>query len=183
MIHTYPGNRFEHFLLRGKFVSFFGQMFFMVKSRKLLSLIPESGDIDGWSRTAITNFENNHQQFSRYPLELLSYGGAQGVIQKYIRGDQNSNFVELALYDMRNIANAIRIYKKLSIRTEARWEVGGRAAEARIDDSRLFTYLIDFRKYNYFARIIVNGKDSKSLDTAKRFAKRISSKIERSFSK
>jgi len=183
MIRTYPGNKLERFLLRARFISFFGQIFFKLKSRKLLSLIPESGDINGWSRTKITNFENNHQRFSRYPLELLTYGAAQGVIQKYIKNNQNSIFLELSLYDMRNIVNAIRIYQKLSIRTEMKWEVSTKVAAARIDDSRLFTYLVDFRNYSYFGRIIVNGKDSKSLDTAKRFAQRISSRIEKSFSR
>ena len=150
---------------------------------KFLSLMPESNEIDGWLKEKYTKLENNNQHFSRYPLELLTYGAAQGVLQKYAKNDDDEGSLELALYDMRNIENAIKIYRKLSIRTEAKWDINTQAAEARIDDSRLFTYLLDVRKYGYFMRIIVSGKDSGSLQTAKRFAQRISNKIEDSRSR
>jgi len=179
MISTYPGTKVERFFLKDGPVGFLGQIFIKLQNRKLLSLLPENYEINGWLKENTTKLENNNQQFSRYPLELLTCGAAQGIIQKYIKDGQNSVFLEVALYNMRNSTNAARIYRKLSIRTEKTWDMNADATEARVDDSRLFTYLLDLRKYSYFIRITASGKDLNSLQNAKRFAHTVSSRIEK----
>jgi len=180
MIRKYPEAKVEDFFLKIKPINFFGQMFTKLKNKKFLSLLPENNEIPGWFKDRVTKLEKNHQRFSRYPLELLTCGAAQGVIQKYVTDTHRSAFLEIALYDMRNRINATRIYNKLSIKTEKQWPIDTSAAEARVDDSRLFTYLIDFRKEHYFVRIIAGGKNLNSLKTGKQFAQTISTRIGRS---
>ena len=72
--------------------------------------------------------------------------------------------------------NAMSVYERVDKGISVPWD--GAGTEARIDESKLEEYVVEFWQRNFFIQVGIEEKSDKSLNVAKLFASHISSGIE-----
>jgi len=143
-----------------------------------IALLPTDNEISGW--TTLGAYEEADDYESLY---YIIDGGAQiyidngfisGAFQEYI---STSGGIQLTvrIYDQGSEANAKIVYDKVSTGIGIPWNGAGQ--EARIDESALASYIIEFYQRNLFVQVYIQRKTNEALNIAKLFASHISKRI------
>lgn len=150
-----------------------------------VDLIPRDDEISGWARLGTYDEANDYDS-----LYAIIDGGAQifidngfvsAVFQQYncvSSGSECSNaLVSLRIYDQGSDENAQKVYDRVATGIGTPWN--GAGAEARIDESALASYTIEFWLKNFYVQVIIDDKSDEALNIAKLFASHVSGKIKR----
>jgi hypothetical protein len=147
-----------------------------------VDLLPADNEISGWTKSsALQIAENATQLFDLIDGEGQIYvddGFVKSAFQKY-SGDISGATVELELrvFDMTDTANANKVYHDVATGTETPWTDQAPGQEARIDESGLFSYRLDFWDDKFYAWVTINDKTAPGLDIAKLFCLNVSQAI------
>lgn len=149
----------------------------------VVDILPTDNEISGWVRTGDMDVaENETQLYALIDGEGVVYvdnGFVKSAFQNF-QGDVTGNLrtIRLRIFDMGDSTNARAVYHDSRIETgaETPWaEAGHAGVEARIDETLLFDYRIDFWSSRFYAEIIIlNEKTPQGLNIAKLFALNIS---------
>lgn len=146
-----------------------------------IALLPTDNEISGW--TALGAYEEADDYDSLYAIidggaqVFIDNGFVSGAFQEYISstGGVGGANVIVRIYDQGSEANAKIIYDKTSTGLTIPWSGAGK--EARIDQSALASYIIEFYQRNFFVQVYIQQKTDEALNIAKLFASHISKKI------
>ncbi len=83
--------------------------------------------------------------------------------------------LHLDIYDQGSEANSISVYDKVDRGSSRPWD--GAGIEARIDESALDSYIVEFWQRNFFVRVMIEEKTEEALNSAKLFATYVSRQI------
>jgi hypothetical protein len=152
----------------------------------VVDLIPLDNEISGWVRDGAMDVAENETQLwaliNGAGQVYLDHGFVKSAFQDF-QGDVMGNLrsVRLWAFDMGNATNAQAVYHDSRIETgaETPWtEAGHAGTEARIDETLLFDYRIDFWEEKFYVEIIIYGeKTPAGLNIAKLFAINVSETI------
>ncbi len=150
-----------------------------------VDLIPRDDEISGWARLGTYDEANDYDS-----LYAVIDGGAQifidngfvsAVFQQYnctsSGSECSSALVTLRIYDQGNEENAQKVYDRTATGIGRPWN--GAGTEARIDESGLASYMIEFWTKNFFVQVIIDDKSDSALNVVKLFASHISGKVRR----
>ena len=169
----------------------FGLLFFCISCAKreqnsgpkdVVDLMPLDNEISGWVRSGAMDIAENSNQL----WQLINGEGqvyidndfAKCAFQTYtgqIAGSQVN--LDLRVFDMRNPTNAKNVYDDVGIGSEIPWADNGAGDEARIDESALYAYRVDFRDDRFYVCITIHDKSDAALEVAKLFALNVSAAI------
>ena len=143
-----------------------------------ISLLPADNEISGWTTFGAYEEANDYES-----LYFIIDGGAQVYIDNGFISAAFQNYVSSAgflevtvkIYDQGNETNAKIVYDKVSTGIAIPWNGAGK--EARIDESALASYIIEFYQKNLFVQVYIQQKTDESLNIAKLFASHISRQI------
>jgi hypothetical protein len=153
-----------------------------VKPKDCVDLVPTSNEISGWSRSsAMAICENQTQLFDLIDGEAQTYvdnGFVKSAFQDYA-GTVSGNPVTLKLrvFDMGDTTHARTVFVAAATGSETPWTGDNPGAEARIDESLLFDYRIDFRSSKFYVSADIADKSDPGLSIAKLFCFNINSAI------
>ena len=142
-----------------------------------VNLLPGDNDISGWIRENAYDEANDYK--SLYALidgageVFIENGFVSAAFQQYASGALK---VHLRIYNQGSEANARKTYDKLFIGVGIPWD--GAGTEARIDETGLASYMVEFWQRNFFVQIIIEEKTNEALNIVKLFASHVSSQIE-----
>ena len=148
----------------------------------VVTLVPGDDEISGWTRgTAMQVAETGTQLEAMIDGEAVPYEENHFVkcaFQKFT-GDVGGTAVELDLriFDMADTTNAKSVYAAVAAGTEVPWTGDNPGVEARIDESFLFAYRVEFREGRFYFRADIGAKSAAAQDVAKLFARNVSSAI------
>ena len=143
-----------------------------------ISLLPADNEISGW--TTLGAYEEADDYESLYSIidggaqVYIDNGFISGAFQHYI-SSVGLLEVTVRIYDQGNEANAKIVYDKVSTGIGIPWNGAGK--EARIDESALASYIIEFYQKNLFVQVYIQQKTDEALNIAKLFASHISRQI------
>ena len=144
-----------------------------------IALLPVDNEISGWNTLGVYVEADDYQS-----LYDIIDGGAQvyidngfmsGAFQIYTNFLGGSSDVTVRIYDQGTEANARIVYDKIATGIGIPWSGAGK--DARIDESALACYTIEFWQGNFFIQVIIEQKSDEALNIAKLFASHISQKI------
>lgn len=149
-----------------------------------VDLVPSDNEISGWTRSGSMDIaENETQLFNLIDGEgqvFIDNGFVKFVRQRY-QGDVSGNQreLELRIVDMDSAGNAETVYDEIGLGSETPWTEDGHAGtEARIDETALFDYKIDFWEEKFYASIVIREEKTQAgLNVAKLFAINVSEAI------
>lgn len=151
--------------------------------KDVVELLPTDGEISGWTRSGGMQVANNETElFGLIDGEGQVYvdnGFVKCAFQTYT-GDIAGTSIDLALriFDMGNTTNAKNVYDDVGTGQETPWTDNHAGVEARIDETLLFDYKIDFWDDRFYVWItIYENKTQAALDVAKLFALNVSEAI------
>ena len=145
-------------------------------------LLPDDDEISGWKILGAYEEANDYDS-----LYALINGGAEifidngfissvfQIYQRCVDGVCLGALLNLRIYDQANETNAKTTYDKVSTGISIPWK--GAGTEARIDESGLASYMVEFWQRNFFVQVIIEEKSDDSLNIVKLFASHIASKI------
>ena len=143
-----------------------------------ISLLPADNEISGW--TTLGAYEEADDYESLYSIidggaqVYIDNGFISGAFQNYV-SSVGLLEVTVRIYDQGNEANAKIVYDKVSTGIGIPWNGAGK--EARIDESALASYIIEFYQKNLFVQVYIQQKTDESLNIIKLFASHISKQI------
>jgi hypothetical protein len=146
-----------------------------------ISLLPADGEISGWDTLGAYEEADDYDS-----LFFMIDGGAQvyidngfvsGAFQDYASsvGVIGGLEVTVRIYDQGSEANAKIVYDKIATGIGVPWNGAGK--EARIDESALASYIVEFYQKNLFVQVYIQQKTDESLNIVKLFASHISRQI------
>jgi len=144
-----------------------------------IALLPADEEISGWYALGVYDEAEDYES-----LYYIIDGGAQvfidngfitGVFQMYTGSAGFGSEVTIRIYDQGNEKNAKTVYDKIATGIGIPWN--GAGTDARIDESALASYTIEFWQKNFFVQVIIQQKTDATLNIAKIFASHISKKI------
>jgi hypothetical protein len=148
----------------------------------VVSLVPGDNEISGWARSSAMQvaetptqleaiidgeavpYENNH--FVKCAFQ--NYSGAVGTVQVEL---------DLRIFDMGDTTNAKNVYAEVATGTEVPWTGDNPGVEARVDESGLFAYRVEFRDSRYYFYAYIMDKSTAAQDVAKLFARNVDAAI------
>ena len=142
-----------------------------------VNLLPGDNDISGWTR--VDTYDEANDYDSLYALidgagELfIENGFVSAAFQQYT---SSALKVHLRIYNQGSEANARKTYDELYIGVGIPWAGAGTAA--RIDETGLASYMVEFWQRNFFVQFIIEEKTNEALNIVKLFASHVSSQIE-----
>jgi hypothetical protein len=145
-------------------------------------LLPDDNDISGWESVGVYDEANDYDAL--YDLidggaELfIDNGFVSAAFQIYTNctgGACTDVPVRVRIYDQGTEANAVAVYDRVATGIGIPWD--GAGVEARIDESALAVYTIEFWQRNMFVQVLIEEKSDDALNIAKLFASHISKKI------
>jgi hypothetical protein len=152
----------------------------------VVDLVPADNEISGWTRNGnIDIAENETQLYALIDGEgevYIDHGFIKSAFQEY-QGDVIGNLrsIRLRIFDIGNAANASAVYHDSRIENgnETPWtETEHAGTEARIDETLLFDYRLDFWQDRFYVEIIIfEEKTPQGLNIAKLFALNVSEAI------
>lgn len=155
-----------------------------VQQKDAIDLVPLNNEISGWTRSGAMDIaENDDQLFGFIDGEGQAYvdHGFVKFVRQRFQGDVSGTTrqLELRIVDMGDTTRAKAIYDEVGTGVETPWTEQGHAGmEARIDETLLFDYRIDFWDDKFYAWIMLyEEKSSAGLSIAKLFAINISEEI------
>lgn len=149
----------------------------------IVGLLPADDAIKDWVHIGHYDKANNYDDL----FDLIN-GGATlfanngfksavfQIYEKPAEGVDNPPGLHLRIYDQWSEANAKAVYDIVDFDTSPPWN--GAGEEARIDESGLAVYMVEFRQGDFFVQVIVEEKTDEALDTAKLFASYVSDRIQ-----
>ena len=150
--------------------------------KDVLNLLPVDNEISGWTRDGDPQIAENATQL----FELIDGEGQvyvdNGFVKsafQYYTGDISGAQVRLQLriFDMGGRTNAKNVYDAVATGSETPWTDGNAGEEARIDESPLFAYKLDFWDSKFYVSIVIESKSDAALSVAKLFALNVSEAI------
>ncbi len=149
-----------------------------------VDLIPLDQDISGWARSGDMDVaENASQLYALIDGEgevYIEYGFVKCAFQDF-EGELSGGTVLLTLrvYDVGDTANARAVYEDSRVNSglETPWTDGPGDA-ARIDESPLFAYELEFRADRFYIWLTIGEKSDGALNIARLFALNVSAGIE-----
>ena len=145
-------------------------------------MLPGDEDISGW--VSIGAYEEANDDQGLYDIingeaEVFTDAGfvsaAFQVYENSTGAVSSLALVHLSIYDQGSMENAIMVYDRLISGAAISWD--GAGTEARIDESALAAYKIEFWEDNFYVEVIIEDKTDEALDIAKLFAFYVSSQI------
>lgn len=155
-----------------------------VEQKDAVDLVPADNEISGWTRSGPMDIAENDTQ-----LFNLINGEGQVFIDndfvKFVRqgyqGDVSGNQreLEVRIVDMGDAENAETVYDETGFGSETPWTEDGHAGtEARIDETALFDYKIDFWEDKFYVSTIIREEKTQAgLNVTKLFAINVSEAI------
>jgi len=144
-----------------------------------IELLPADEEISGWYALGVYDEADDYES-----LYYIIDGGAQvfidngfltGIFQIYVSSTGFGSEITLRIYDQGNEKNAKAVYDKIATGIGIPWN--GAGTDARIDESALASYTIEFWQKNFFVQVIIQQKTDVALNIAEIFASHISKKI------
>jgi hypothetical protein len=139
-------------------------------------LLPADEEISGWvnfgSYEEANNFDSLYEIIGGVAQVYIDNGFVSGVFQQYI-SSAGGNTVTLRIYDQGNDANASITFDKVGVGIPLN-DVG---REARINETTLASYTIEFWQRNFFIQVVIDQKTDEALNTAELFASYLSRNI------
>jgi hypothetical protein len=149
----------------------------------VVDLVPIDNEISGWVRTGDMDVAENETQLYAFidgeGVVYVDNGFVKSAFQEY-QGEVTGNLrsIRLRIFDLGDTTNARAVYhdSRIETGTETPWTEAGHAGiEARIDETLLFDYRIDFWSSRFYAEIIIHEeKTPQGLNIAKLFALNVS---------
>lgn len=149
------------------------------KALEPVDLLPESGDIQGWHRVGPTQMAGSYDELYTYidgaADRYVDHGFEAYAAQRY---EGTSGFsVEISIYDQGDPLSARELYNDpLMVPTPHR-ALPDLGDEARVDESGLFDYSIEFWQGRFFVRVTVSDTSADALHTALLFATHLSERM------
>jgi hypothetical protein len=146
--------------------------------KDLVDLMPTDNEISNWARSGTMSTAENETQLCALidgaaPL-YTDNGFVKCAFQDY---KSSTDSLEVRIYDQTDSTGAKNVYHNTASGTGTPWTTDPAGTEARIDETLLFDYRIDFRQDKFFVSITIYNKTQSALDVAKFFAQNISSAI------
>ncbi len=145
-------------------------------------LLPDDYDISAWRRMTIydeaSDFDSLHDFVGSEAGMFVDEGFVSAVFQKYeecINDVCSLVRIHLSVYDQGDSENAMAVYERANKGVSIPWD--GAGTEARIDESELEEYVVEFWQRNFFIQVGIEEKSDESLNVVKLFASHISSGI------
>ncbi len=86
--------------------------------------------------------------------------------------------MEVHIFDQGSSQNAENIFENPFARPSRSREIKNLGEKARLDESSLFSYGVDFIQKGFFVRVIVQDKSEDGLNAATSFARSIANRIQ-----
>jgi len=145
-------------------------------------LLPGDYDISAWRRANIYSEANDYDSLNEIvgskAEEIMDEGFVSAVFQTYEECiDDACSLVRIHLnvYDQGSNESARAVYERVSTGIDIPWD--GAGTEARIDESDLHSYTVEFWQQNFFIQVSIEEKTDESLNVVKLFASHVSSEI------
>jgi len=151
--------------------------------RNPVELLPSDNEVSGWSRSGTMQIaENSTQLFALIdgPGQIfVDHGFVKCAFQNY-SGSVGGNpvILDLRIFDVDDTTNARAVYGAIAAGTETPWSGSHAGVEARIDDSPLTAYNLDFWDGRFYVWLTIADKANAALDVAKLFAMNVSQAIQ-----
>jgi hypothetical protein len=143
------------------------------------SLLPADDEIPGWKRSEKTlrasNQEDLYKIFNGGASLYVQHGFHSFVGQSY-KGSKETE-LEVFIFDQGTPQNAEDLYENPFTKPTRIREIAHLGEKARIDESPLFCYGIEFVQRGFFVRVIIQDKTDAGLNAATSFARFISKRI------
>ncbi len=141
-----------------------------------VDLLPDDNDISGW--VTLGAYDEANDNDGLYDIinggaEIFIDEGFVSAVFQIYRGDMGT--VHLNIYDQESEINALATYERVSIGIGMPWN--GAGTEARIDESGLDSYTVEFWQENFFVQVIIEERTEEALNVAKLFASYVSGQI------
>lgn len=145
-------------------------------------LLPDDNDISGW--VSVGAYEEANDYDGLYDLinggaELFIDNGfvsaAFQIYENCVGGVCSTALVHMRIYDQGSEDNAMATYDRVATGIGIPWN--GAGMEARIDESGLASYMVEFWQQSFFVQIIIEEKTDEALNVAKLFASHVSDEI------
>lgn len=147
-----------------------------------VDLLPDDNDISGWE--CLGAYEEANDYDALYDIIdggaeiFIDNGFVSAAFQSYnecIGGVCSTALVHLRIYDQGTEAGAQEVYDKTATGIGIPWD--GAGTEARVDETGLATYMVEFWHRNLFVQVIIEEKTDEALNVAKLFASHVSDRI------
>jgi len=141
-------------------------------------LLPADDEISGW--LSLGAYEEANDYDSLYEIidggaqVYIDNGFSSGAFQQYI-SSTGKGTITLRIFDQGSEANASITYDKVSTGIGIPWS--GAGEDARIDQTALASYTIEFWQRNFLIQVVIDEKTDEALNIAKLFASHISKNI------
>jgi len=147
-----------------------------------VDLLPDDDDISGWvtvgAAEEANDFDGLFDVINGGAEVFIDNGFVSAAFQIYnecIAGVCSTALVHLRIYDQGSEDNARATYDKVGTGIGIPWN--GAGMEARVDESGLASYIVEFWQRNLYVQVIIEEKTDEALNVAKLFASQVSSEI------
>lgn len=150
--------------------------------KDVIELVPTDNEISGWVRSgAMRTAENADGLYALIDGEGQPYidnGFVRCAFQSFT-GTLGGAAVELELrvFDMGDSTNARAVYGVVGTGTETPWTDNPPGDQARVDESLLFAWRVDFRFREFYVSVSILDKSQAALDIAKLFCLNVAQAI------
>ena len=149
------------------------------KLLRATTFLPADDEIPGWKRSEKILRASNHEE-----LYKIFNGGASLYIQHGFRffvgqsykGPKGSE-LEVYIFDQGTRQNARDLFENPFVKPSRIKEIANLGEKARIDESPLFCYGVDFIQKGFFVRVIIQDRTEEGLNVAISFARHIATRI------
>jgi hypothetical protein len=154
----------------------------IIEPKDVVDLLPLDGEISGWNRTAAMRVAENATQLwdliNGEGQVFIDNGFVKCAFQDY-QGELTDADVdlELRIFDMGDTTNARAVFDAVATGAETPWTDNPPGDEARIDESLLFAYKVDYIDERFYVWVTIQEKSDPALDVAKLFALNVSAAI------
>ena len=142
-------------------------------------LLPRDGDIQGWKRSGPIETAFNYDELYEYidgeGVLYIDHGFEAYAGQRY-SGPEGME-VEVEIYDQGSAENARTLYEDPKMVPSPSRAVEDLGTRARVDESGLFHYRVEFIQDRFFVGITIQDKTDDGLNTAMLFALHIAEDI------
>ena len=152
------------------------------RPKKLLgamSLLPVDNEISGWKRSekllGASNEEELYEILNGGAGLYLQHGFHSFVGQSY-KGPKGVE-LEVYIFDQGTPKNAQGLYENPFNKPSRSKEIADLGEKARVDETPLFCYGVDFIQKGFFVRVVIQDKTEEGLKVAISFARSISKRI------
>ena len=142
-------------------------------------LLPKDGEVQGWTRSGAIRSASDDEA-----LYDLINGAADFYIGHNFKAFAGQTYegsekwsLEVEIYDVGEPAHARALYRDPKIAQTRHRVLKDMDTEARVDESRVFDYGVEFRQGRFFVRVVVFERGEDALNAAVLIAAYISKRI------